>query len=145
MRTRSPGFTLFEFVLTMGLFVVLITTTVLIQHKVLQLQEKDRATELVRAQILLARNSAMAGRNASNWGVRVQSGSVILFRGTSWAARNAAFDQTVPFSTGVSVSAQDVVFTMPTGYPAAAATIPLTSNGKTSTIGISKYGGVSVQ
>lgn len=63
------------------------------------------------------------------WGVRIATSTgITLFKGTSYAARDAAFDETTAISTIVSVGGvSEVVFAKVTGFPNVTGTTTLTS------------------
>lgn len=80
-----------------------------------------------------------------SWGVNIQSGSVTLFKGTSYAARDTAFDEVFDVPTSITPSGlSEIVFTKFTGLPASTGTITLTSNiNETRSITINAKGMVS--
>lgn len=95
---------------------------------------------LRRAQIL-----AGAVDGDTGWGVRIQLGSITLFRGASYVARDATFDEVFQAPTGIAPSgAQEIVFAKFTGLPETTGTTVLTSNtNETRTITINTKGTVS--
>ena len=76
-----------------------------------------------RAQIL-----AEASDGDSNWGVEVAPGAVTLFKGDTFAARDAAYDETFVLPGTITASGlTDIVFAKMTGLPSAVGTLTLTS------------------
>lgn len=77
-----------------------------------------------RAQVL-----AQAIDGDTTWGVYVQLGSITLFQGASYGARDTAFDETFDVPTSITPSGiSEVVFAKFSGLPTATGTATLTSN-----------------
>lgn len=97
------------------------------------------AVSLRRAQVL-----AQGIEGDSSWGVRVVTSSVILFRGSSFAARNAVFDE--PFEKHETITASgtvEFVFEKFTGLPVTTGTTTLsTGSGLSRAIGVNAQGTV---
>ncbi len=86
--------------------------------------EKNIADALRRAQQYSSQE-----RGNSQWGVRFQTGSVTVFKGASYAARDAGFDEidTLPSTITMSYSG-DIVFSQLYGLPNTTLTQVLTSS-----------------
>lgn len=93
-----------------------------------------------RAQAL---SRAMEGD--SSWGTHLASGSVTVFKGASYAARDAAVDETYDIASSITFSGTtDYVFAKLTGLPAATGSTTLTSvNNETRTIALNAKGTVT--
>lgn len=100
----------------------------------------EMAQTLRRAQIL---SEAVDGD--TSWGLKIQSGSLTLFKGVSYAARDTAFDELFDVPTSITSSGvSEIVFTKFSGLPQTTGTITLTSNvNETRTITINAKGMVS--
>lgn len=98
------------------------------------------AQTLRRGQVL-----AQAVDGDSMWGVSVQLGSITLFKGVSYIARDSSFDEVFDIPTSITSSGvTEVVFTKFTGLPQTIGTITLISNvNETRTIAINTKGMVS--
>jgi hypothetical protein len=78
---------------------------------------------LRRAQIL-----AQAVDGDMSWGVKVQSASVILFRGVSYVARDTSVDEIFDVPTSIVPSGlTEIVFTKWSGLPEASGTATFTT------------------
>lgn len=65
----------------------------------------------------------------TGWGVYLQSGSITLFKGTSYAARDSSFDEAFEVPTSITPTGiSEIVFTKFSGIPQTTGTITLTSN-----------------
>lgn len=64
----------------------------------------------------------------SEWGVRVATGSILLYKGPSFSLRNQSFDEITEIPTSIKVSGlQEVTFTKKTGIPQSTGTTTFTS------------------
>lgn len=83
------------------------------------------AQSLRRAQVL-----AQASDGDTNWGTKVQSGSIVVFKGVSYAARDASYDETFSLPSSITPSGLgEVVFTKFSGDPTpTAGLVTLTSS-----------------
>jgi Tfp pilus assembly major pilin PilA len=63
-----------------------------------------------------------------SWGITIQSGSVVIFKGPSYAGRDSIFDEVFEVSTSITQSGMsEIVFAKFTGLPQTTGTITLTS------------------
>lgn len=94
------------------------------------------AQTLRRAQIL-----AQAVDTDLGWGVRVQSGSIVLFKGNTYATRDTNFDEIFTLQSSIAPSGlSEVDYTKFTGLPGTTGTIILTSEQDSKTIIINAKG-----
>lgn len=90
----------------------------------LDIAASETAQSLLRAQAL-----AVGVSGDTTWGVRVQNGSVTLFRGASYALRDTTYDEFFSMPGSITPSGvQEVVFSKFTGLPQTTGTFILTSN-----------------
>lgn len=89
-----------------------------------------------------AETLARASDGDTSWGVSFTAGSLTLFRGTSYATRNAAYDEVFSIPTNISFSGTtDYVFARFTGLPISVGTTTLSSSiGETRTITVHAKG-----
>jgi prepilin-type N-terminal cleavage/methylation domain-containing protein len=142
---KRSGFTLLEVLLSIALIAVMagVTIPVYISSQVrndLDIATVEIVQTLRRGQIL-----AQAVDGDTSWGMRVASGSITLFKGASYAARDSAFDEIFEVPTNIAPSGiTEVVFSKFTGLPQTAGTITLTSStNETRNIVINQKGMVS--
>jgi type II secretory pathway pseudopilin PulG len=133
-----------EILVTLALFAVLGVATIpyaadSYRHYVLTVEAKNVISVMRKAQ-----NMAMANTSESGYGVKFGSNNVILFRGSTYAGRAAAYDETYPISAVVTVTAPaELDFARFSGKLAAgAATIQLTTTEKTKTITVGSEGAI---
>ncbi len=96
------------------------------------------AQSLRRAQIL-----SQSVDGDTSWGVKAQSGSITLFKGTSFAARDTNFDETfeVPTTIGVGGGAE-IIFAKFTGLPQTTGNINISTESDSRSLTINEKGTV---
>jgi type II secretory pathway pseudopilin PulG len=73
-----------------------------------------------------AQTLSRSGENDTTWGLYVQTGSVTVFEGASYAARDASYDEVFSISDTITIGGlQEVVFDKLTGGPQATGTVLL--------------------
>lgn len=139
------GFTLLEVLLSIALISVIAGISIPIYQSFQVRNDLDIATTstvqvLRRAQVLSQASDGDAG-----WGWKIESGRMVLFKGTSYASRDSLYDEVydVPMSitpSGVS----EIVYAKFTGLPSLFGTVTLTTNtNETRSITINAKGTVS--
>ena len=135
------GFTLVELLLSVALMTVLLGISMPVYRTLyvdndLEIIASITTDTLRRAQVL-----SYANEGNSSWGVHVSSDSIILFKGSSYAARDASFDEISTLSAGTTPSGiTDIVFTRLSGLPQTTGSITLTTNSGSKTISINTKG-----
>lgn len=129
MSNMSKGFTIIEMMLSIAVIAIIagIGTPIYQSTQVrndLENASVAYAQSLRHAQIL---SRAMDGD--TSWGVKIQSGSIVLFKGVSYATRDNTFDEVSDVPTSITPSGvTEIVFTKFTGLPATTGTLTLTSS-----------------
>ncbi len=149
MQTPSSksfsGFTLLELLLSMAVIAVIASFSVPAFHLLQVKNDLTIATNTIVQTLNRAQILSQAVDGDSSWGVKAQSGLITLFKGTSFASRDASFDEhsSVP-STITFSGTSEYVFSKMTGYPVATGTATLTSTyGDTSSVSVNGKGVVS--
>ena len=123
-----PGFTLIELLIVLAIAGLLVASAEPTYHAfVQQTGVLDTSTVYVqtlrRAQIL-----AQSGRGDSSWGVRIATTTIVLFKGTSYATRDARYDDVYTVNTPVAVSGiSEIDFASFSGTPNLFGTTTITS------------------
>lgn len=129
LKLKNAGFTLIEVMLSLAAIGIIAGISVPIYQSFQVRNDLDIATiELAqgarRAQLL-----AQAVDGDTSWGIKIQSGSLAIFKGTSYAARDATFDELFEVPTSLTPSGvSEIVFTKFTGLPQITGTMTLTAN-----------------
>jgi type II secretory pathway pseudopilin PulG len=139
------GFTLLEVLLSVALITLITGSSVAVYQSFQVRNDLDIAATTMaqterRAQVL-----AESSAGDTSWGVNVQSGTITLFKGASYATRDASFDELSAVPTSITPSGfLEVVFAKFTGLPTTTGTTTLTSSiNETRAIAINAKGMVS--
>lgn len=144
MFTKSnskQGFTLLEMLLSVAAIGILAGLSLPVFRTLLTKNDLDiaiatAAQTLRRAQIL----SQTVDGNTS-WGVKMQSGSITLFKGTSFASRDSSFDETFDMSTSINMGGvTEIVFAKFTGFPQITGNVNLSTESDARSISINEKG-----
>jgi len=128
-RRSHNGFTLLEVLLSVALIslIVGIGTPVYQSFQArndLAVAANTIAQSLRRAQLL-----SQAVDGDASWGIHIGSGSVTLFQGISYAARNSARDEVFELAGSIAPSGtSEIVYAKFSGIPQTIGTITLTSS-----------------
>jgi len=128
-KKKYKGFTLTEMMLVVTVVAVLagISAPVYQSFQVkndLDVAVNEAAQELKRAQLL-----AQASDGDAIWGFKAQSGSLVIFKGATFASRDTAYDEFFDLpSTIIPSGVTEFDFAKMTGLPTASGTLILTSN-----------------
>ena len=122
------GFTLLETTMTIAMLVA-VTAFIIPTWRMVQLRsDLHVAEDAARRGLDRARFLSQTGYEDSAWGYQATQG--IVFRGASFATRDASADEKIPVPATVAVSGVlEVTFSRPYGEPSATGTILLTSVG----------------
>lgn len=134
---KSHGFTLAELLITIAIAAI-VGALVATSYRSYQIRSNlDVAATQTTQALQRTQLRAQSGEEVAAWGYDVESGTIFL--GTDYATRDAAFDETVPLPSGITVSGiTEVYYTPLYGVPSIAGDIILTtSNGDERRITIS--------
>lgn len=140
--THNEAFTLLEILLCVAMIGLIAGITAPMYNGMLTKNDLDIATTTTVQAFRRAQVLSQAMDRDSAWGVKVQSGSIVIFKGTSYAARDTTLDEitTMPTVIGVSGTATEVVFNKLDGTPQTTGTVTLTSGQNTKVITINAKG-----
>ena len=143
---NQRGFSLIEMLLSVTIISMLVGLSLPIYQSYQTRNDLVVTSEGIASMLRRAQTYAQGMNGNSQWGVRVQSGSAVLFKGTSYAARDAAFDESMTIPTTFIVSGlSDILFSKLYALPSATGSITLTNstNNETRTVTINGKGMVS--
>lgn len=140
----NPGFTLIEILLSVALIGALSFLSLPLFRTLISKNDNEVATNTVIQTLRRAQLLSQAVDGDISWGVKVQSGSITLFKGVDYALRDQGFDEVfeVPNTIGVG-GTSEVIFTKFTGIPQTTGTITFASENETNTISINEKGTIS--
>jgi len=145
MHERNSGFTLFEIVIGISLMAILAAITIPVHRGFFLKNDLDNSSITVVQSLRRAQDLARGVASDFAWGTRVEPTRVIVFRGTSFASRDASFDEIVTLPATYSLSGvSEVVFSKAMGLPLTTGNIIITnSEGTSATININAKGTIS--
>lgn len=142
---KINGFTLIEILLSVAIIsIMFVFSSPLLNsfhwNSELAVVANETSQSLRRAATL-----ARSGQNDAEWGIRIDTGTLTLFRGSSYATRDSSYDELFNYATSISPSGlSEVVFSKLTGLPTSTGSIVFTSpQGQSRTIIVNSEGGVS--
>jgi prepilin-type N-terminal cleavage/methylation domain-containing protein len=128
MKTQA-GFTLIELLLTVTLLALIGGIGVPVYNSFQTRNSLDLAASAYTSGIRRAQIQARGMAGDSAWGVRVDSGVITIFKGSTYASRDTTYDETFTIPTSISLNGQqEFVFEKFTGLPLAAGSLSLTSS-----------------
>ncbi|KKU82419.1 MAG: Type 4 fimbrial pilin-like protein signal peptide protein [Parcubacteria group bacterium GW2011_GWA2_47_8] len=141
----QQGFTLLEMLLAVAAIAVIAGIGIPIYQSLQVRNDIDIAATTIAQGARRAQLLSQASQIDSIWGIRVQSGSITLFRGATYATRDATFDELSSLPGTITPSGvQEIVFAKFSGDPQATGAMTLTSNSnEIRTITLNKKGMVN--
>ncbi|MDD5416185.1 MAG: type II secretion system protein [Candidatus Daviesbacteria bacterium] len=140
MNDKS-GFTLLEVLLAISVVAILSGLSIPVFRIMLTKNDLDIATTTVAQTLRRAQLLSQAVDGDTSWGLQVQSGSIVLFKGTSFISRDSNFDETFDMATTIGVSGTtEYVFSKFTGLPQATGTINLSTENDSRSVSINEKG-----
>ena len=139
---KNAGFTLIEVLLSITAIAIIAGISIPVYQSFQNRNDLDIAATVFAQTARRAQVLAQAADGDTSWGARAQSGSITLFKGGSYATRDASFDETFDMPTSIILSGiQEFVFTKFTGLPQTTGTLMLTSsNNETRTVTFNEKG-----
>lgn len=136
------GFTLLEAMLSVALITIIAGISFPISQSFQNKNNLDIATVEIAQTLRRAQVLSQGVDGDISWGVKIQRGNIILFKGVSYVARDIAFDEVFDMSTNIIPSGlSEIAFTKFAGLPQTIGAIILTSvNNETKTITINTKG-----
>ncbi len=104
MRYKQ-GFTLIEMLLSVATIGILASMSMPVYQSFQNRNDLDIAATSIAESLRRGEVLAQAVDGDSEWGVRVLSGSVVLFKGTSYSLRDTAYDEIFEVPTSIIPSA----------------------------------------
>lgn len=127
--SRESGFTLVELLLSVAIITLLAGMSVPVFATFNQRNDLDLTTFTIASMLRRAQTYARGSDLDSQWGVYVQSGSAVVFKGASYAARDSTQDETTTLPAAIIPSGtSEIVFAKLSGSPATTGAITLTNN-----------------
>lgn len=118
MNAEARGFTLIEVLLSVAIMGVLAGLSLPIYNAYNNRNNLDLTAQSTTEMMRRAMTYARGMRLDDSWAVHVETGSVTLFKGTTYATRDASYDEVTSMPSSFTVSGLlDVFFAKMTGLP----------------------------
>ncbi len=136
------GFSFIEVMLSVAIITALATLAIPV-YRTLQIKnDLDIAAQVSVQSVRRAQLQAQSSDGDTSWGLKVASGAITVFKGTSYAARDTTYDETYDLPTSITPSGvTEIVFAKFTGLPNTSGNLVLTpSSGVATTVVINAKG-----
>ena len=137
----AKGITLFEVIITIAIFTLLIAFLSPSVFDFYQEREFDVHFKSIVQSLRRAQLQSMAGEKESSFGLYFGTNYYILFKGDSYSKRDSAFDEVFELPADFLISGiSEIVFSKIKGLPSEVGDIVLISGNRSGTISINKMG-----
>lgn len=125
----KKGFTLLEVLLSLAAIALISGISIPVYQSFQARNDLDIAATTYAQTLRRAQALSQAVDGDIAWGIYVTSGSITLFRGTSYLSRDSNFDEVFEMSASIMPSGiTEIIFTKFTGLPQTTGSVTLTSN-----------------
>ncbi|HSW96878.1 MAG TPA: DUF2341 domain-containing protein [Candidatus Saccharimonadales bacterium] len=138
----QTGFTFVELIIVIAITLLIGITAVPFYSRFFNQTAVANTTTQLIAELRKAQTYSMTGKRGGQWGVTYTNSSIILFQGSTYASRNAAFDETFSIDPNVSITGfTELAFNRMTGTPSASQSITISGiGGNSQTVAVSTQG-----
>lgn len=138
---HKRGFTLLELLLSLATIGLLAGLSLPVYRTLITKNDLDIAATTIAQNLHRAQILSQAVDGDTSWGLKAQSGSIILFKGTSFTTRDSSFDETFAISTTINVAGlTEVVFSKFSALPQISGTTTLSTANDSRIITINEKG-----
>ncbi|MHA2055695.1 MAG: pilus assembly FimT family protein [Candidatus Hodarchaeales archaeon] len=144
---QQVGVSLVELLLIIAIFTIFGATAYSFGANFLSRNHLKNKTNEIVSSLRVAQINSISGKEDSQWGVYVDSNSIIMFMGSFYVSPGTSQDQTYDVQGRVSISPDpvEVVFDKLNGNPNSTVTITVSNNiGGSNTISVNEVGVVDV-
>jgi len=139
------GITLIELLVVIVIIASLSAATIPIASSFLVRNYLHDSSDELMSLLYSARINSLANKNNSTWGVSVVTPQMTLFKGSSFATRDTAFDQSFDIPSSITITNDEIIFDQQTGNADAVTSFSVTTNtGESKTVSINEVGNVDV-
>ncbi len=140
-HTGQAGFTLIEALLSVAIIGILAGVSLPVYLSFQNRNDLDLAAQSIAETLRRAETYSRGVQGDAQWGVAIRPTYITLFKGTSYAARIASYDENTSLPATVTVGGlSDIPFTKWSGAPTSTGTITLTSTAGSRSVVINAKG-----
>lgn len=144
MKQFNNGFSLIEVLLSIALIALLSGLTAPVFLRMQTKNDLDMAVISLAQSLRRAQIQSQAVDGDTTWGVKVQTGSLTLFKGQSFAARDTSYDETFELNSNITLGGPtEIVFAKFTGLPQTIGAITFSINSDSTTLNVNEKGTVT--
>lgn len=145
-RRAQRGFTLFETMLVVAFTGALFAISYTAYDQMYRRHGLDLALVNTQESLRRAAFLSISMEGDSSWGVHIAENALTLFKGMTFADRDASYDETIEFDYA-DAAPSEYVFAKMTGRPQEDSTTEFTStvNGDTAIIHVNEMGNVTLE
>lgn len=138
------GFTLLELLLSIAIMAALAGISLPIYRNLMKKNDLDIAATTAALSLRRAQLLSQAVDGDTTWGVKIQSGNIVIFKGASYATRDTTYDESFDLQNSITPSGTtEFVFSKFDGNLSATATATLSSESDSRSITVTTKGRVS--
>lgn len=142
---KNKGLTLIEIMLSLAIMGIIALFSVPVYQSFIAKNDIEIASQTISSTIRHAQISSMGMIGNSGWGIKIESGQIIMFRGASYASREVSYDEFFSLPATITPSGiSEIVFEKVTGFPSQTGSIIITSTNSDTRILILNSKGVIV-
>jgi prepilin-type N-terminal cleavage/methylation domain-containing protein len=114
---EKKGFTILEMLLSVAMIAILAGVSIPLYSIYGSRTSSEGVKNGITNSLRTARAFSVAGKDDSAWGVHFESGNIIIFKGFSFAGRDASFDETMSIDDDVTFSGINNIYFNAAGVP----------------------------
>jgi prepilin-type N-terminal cleavage/methylation domain-containing protein len=143
-KSNSDGFTLLELLLSVALIGALAGLSLPVYRTLMMKNDLDIAAVTLAQSFRRAQTLSQSVDGDITWGVKAQSGSIVLFKGSSYSTRDSSYDETFDVPTTISIGGtSEFIFAKLTGLPQTTGSVNLSTESDGRSVSINEKGTVS--
>jgi type II secretory pathway pseudopilin PulG len=141
---RSKGFTIVEIVVAVGLGALIFATVGILAVRWFENRQLRATTSTLSSYLRTAAVRAIQCEGGVDHGVSRADGNLTLFRGATYASRQASYDTVFTYPSNIQFSGiTEVVFSCPTGLPNLSGTVSIGNGLRSNDITVYSSGAIS--
>jgi prepilin-type N-terminal cleavage/methylation domain-containing protein len=138
---NNSGFTIIELLLAVAIMFVVGAVMAPVSIDFQQRNDLDVAQTTFAQGVRRAQQMSMTGEGDSQWGVIASSGTIVIFKGNTYATRDVNFDENYVISGSIALSGQlEYDFEKTTGLPTQTGTMTFVNGIYQKQVGVNAKG-----